>query len=215
HPHESPWVMVGPLVALAILSIVGGYVMVPSWFPVGSQGLEHFLEPVFEHQAVSVAAPGGGTGLEMGLTAISVLVALLGMGMAYYFYLARPQLPGLLAHRFRTLYNTLYHKYYVDEIYDALVVNRAKNLGNFLWSFDANVVDGLVNFSAAFTRFSAWFSGVLDVHVVDRVVNLVASTVQFFSMVFRKLQTGLVQRYALFFLAGILLVLSLYLYIGA
>ncbi|MBI2822424.1 MAG: NADH-quinone oxidoreductase subunit L, partial [Acidobacteria bacterium] len=217
HPHESPWVMVGPLVVLAVLSLVGGYVMVPSWFPVGSQWLEHFLEPVFEHQYMPAAAghAAHGAGLEIGLTVISVLVAGCGMGLAYRFYLARPEQPARLAARFQGLYQTLYHKYYVDEIYDALVVNRTKDLGNFLSAFDANVVDGLVNFSAAFTRFSAWVSGIFDMHIVDRLVNLVASTVQFFSMVFRRLQTGLVQGYALFILVGILFVLSLYLYIGA
>jgi len=71
------------------------------------------------------------------------------------------------------------------------------------------------NFSAAFTRFSAWVSGILDVHVVDRLVNLVGDTVQFFSSVFRRLQTGLVQEYALFILMGVFLILGLYLYIGA
>ncbi|HEY2934751.1 MAG TPA: NADH-quinone oxidoreductase subunit L, partial [Acidobacteriota bacterium] len=145
----------------------------------------------------------------------SVLVAALGMGLAYLFYIRRPELPARLAARMQGVYNLLYHKYYVDEIYDAVIVNRVKDAGNLLWSFDANVVDGLVNFSAAFTRFSAWFSGILDVHIVDRLVNLVGQTVQFFSMVFRRLQTGLVQRSALFILGGIILFLSLYLYLGA
>ncbi len=206
--------MVGPLVVLAIGSVIAGYVMVPSWFKVGGQWLEHFLEPVFERQYVASSGHAADAGLEIGLTAVSVLVAAVGMAVAYFLYIARPDLPAQLAARLRSLYTLLYNKYYVDEAYDLLFVNRAKDWGNFLWAFDRNVVDGLVNFSAAFTRFSAWFSGILDVHIVDRLVNLVGETVRVFSMGFRRLQTGLVQRYALFILAGIILFLSLYLYMG-
>ncbi|MBI4454480.1 MAG: NADH-quinone oxidoreductase subunit L, partial [Acidobacteria bacterium] len=146
-------------------------------------GLEHFLEPVFEHQAVSVAAPGGGTGLEMGLTAISVLVALLGMGIAYYFYLARPQLPGLLAHRFRALYNTLYHKYYVDEIYDTLIVHPTEQ-----------------------TSRSVLWKGI-DVSVIDGVVNGVGSLFQEGGDFLRRMQSGYARAYATWILFGAFIIL--------
>jgi NADH-quinone oxidoreductase subunit L len=207
--------MVGPLVVLAIFSILAGYVMVPTWFPIGGQWFDHFLEPVFEHAVMPrLENPTATHELEIGLTVGSVLIVLIGMTAAYFLYVKRPEIPGQWVQRLRFAYTTLYNKYYVDEAYDVLFVNSAKNAGNFFWAFDRNVVDGLVNFSAAFTKFSAWFSGILDVHIVDRAVNLVAQTVAFFSMVFRKWQTGLVQRYALFILAGIILFLSLYLYLG-
>ena len=207
--------MVGPLVALAFFSIFAGYLMVPTWFPIGGQWFDHFLEPVFERAVMPRVEYPATHQFELGLTAISVLVVLVGMTAAYFLYVKRPELTSRLAARFRFIYTTLYNKYYVDEAYDVLFVNFAKDSGNFLWAFDRNVVDGLVNFSAAFTRFSAWFSGILDTHIVDRLVNLIGSIVQFYSMAFRKLQTGLVQRYALFILAGIILFLSLYLYMGA
>ncbi|MBI3940829.1 MAG: NADH-quinone oxidoreductase subunit L, partial [Acidobacteria bacterium] len=146
HPHESPWLMVGPLVALAVLSVVGGYVMVPAWFPVGSQGLEHFLEPALEHQYVAAVEPAAGHGVEMALTAVSVGVALLGVGLAYFLYLVRPEVPGQLATRFRLLYQTLFHKYYVDEIYDAAIVNPIQRVSrSLLWrKIDVAAIDGTV-----------------------------------------------------------------------
>lgn len=148
HPHESPWLMVGPLVVLAVLSVIGGYVMVPSWFPVGGQGLEHFLEPVLEHQYVAKAAGHAeGSGLEIGLTLVSVLVALGGMGLAYFLYLARPGLPCQMATRFQGVYRTLFNKYYVDEIYDALLVQPIRRTSeSILWrGIDASLIDGAVN----------------------------------------------------------------------
>ncbi len=102
----------------------------------------------------------------------------------------------------------------MDEAYDVLFVDRAKGLGRFLSAFDNNVVDGAVNGSATITQISAWFSGQADIHIVDRMVNLVAESFEFFSSVLRKIQTGLVQRYALFFVIGIILVISFYLYMG-
>jgi NADH-quinone oxidoreductase subunit L len=209
--------MVGPLVVLAVFSVVAGYVMVPHWFPVGSQWLEHFLEPVFEQRVVmeTAGAEHGGVGLEMLLTLVSVTVAAVGMGLAYYVYILRPGIPAQVAARMNGLYRTLYNKYYVDELYDALIVNRTKDLGNLFSTFDAYVVDGLVNLSATVTRLTATVSRIFDTYVVDGLVNLTGATVQFFSRVFRYMQAGLVQGYALFILAGVLLFLSLYLYMGA
>ena len=62
-----------------------------------------------------------------------------------------------------------------------------------------------------FTRITAWISGLFDLQVVDRIVNLIAEIVEFFSAAFRKLQTGLMQRYALFFVLGVIAVITLYL----
>ena len=101
-----------------------------------------------------------------------------------------------------------------DETYDLLFVNRAKDTGRFLSAFDSNVVDGFVNGSATITRISAWISGQADIHIVDRIVNLIAEIFEYSSSLLRKVQTGLVQRYALFFVIGIILVISLYLYLG-
>jgi NADH-quinone oxidoreductase subunit L len=184
HPHESPWLMVGPLVVLALLSGVGGYVMVPSWFPVGSQGLEHFLEPVLEHQYVAHAAEhAAGSGLEIGLTLVSVMVALAGMGLAYFLYLARPELPARIASRFQLLYNTLLNKYYVDEIYDAAIVKPIRQ-----------------------TSESLLWRGI-DVGLIDGTVNGFAATVQNAGNLLKRMQNGYTRAYATWILCGAFVVL--------
>ncbi|HXK59762.1 MAG TPA: NADH-quinone oxidoreductase subunit L [Acidobacteriota bacterium] len=214
HLHESPRVMTVPLVFLAIGSVFAGYLGLPAWL--GTNVFERFLEPVFHtaYQAPATAAVHHGHETEVLLTVVSVTIALIGIFLAYHFFVRRPDQATALQRRFQGVHRLLYNKYYVDEAYDLLFVNRAKDLGTFLWRFDERVVDGLVNGSAIATKITAWISGQADIHIVDRLVNLVAETADFLSAVVRRLQTGLVQRYALFFVLGIILVISYYLYWG-
>ena len=85
--------------------------------------------------------------------------------------------------------------------------------GRGLWTFDRKVVDGAVNGSGWFTLISSWFSGLTDRHVVDGAVNLVGWMAQESSYWFRRLQTGLVQNYALLMLFGIFAFVSIYLFV--
>jgi NADH-quinone oxidoreductase subunit L len=140
HPHESPAVMTVPLVLLAILAIIGGYVGLPAVF--GGSQFEAFLAPVFgeAHQAVPNA------GLELALIGASVLAALFGIGFAYLFYVARQDFPARLAATYPEIYTLLVNKYYVDEIYNALFVQPLKALANFFWQFvDGRIIDGAAN----------------------------------------------------------------------
>ncbi len=214
HVHESPRVMTVPLVFLAAGSALAGYLGLPAWL--GTNVFERFLEPVFEtaYQAPPDSAVHQTHQTEILLTVVSVTIAAIGIFLAYYFFIRRPEKPAALRQRFAGVYTLLYNKYYVDEIYDLLFVERLKDLGTFLWRFDDRVVDGIVNGSAVATKITAWISGQADIHIVDRLVNLVAEIMNFFSAVIRRLQTGLVQRYGLFFVIGIILVMSYYLYIG-
>ncbi len=210
--QESPKSMTIPLIILAAGSALVGFLGLPAWITAafGSNLFGNFLEPAFEH-----AYHGEGHGphpplsLEFGLAVLSVLVAATGIVLAVQFLLRRkPHQPrGTLARVHRTVYN----KYYVDEAYDALVINQTKALGNLLTWFDKHVVDGLVNGSATFTRITAWISGFVDLHVVDRIVNLIGEVVEFLSVAFRKFQTGLMQRYALVFVLGVIAVIAVYL----
>ena len=215
HVHESPSSMTVPLVILAIGSVVVGFLGMPPWSGF-SNVFEQFLEP-----SLATAYHGDGhvvhhsLSLEAGLAALSVVLALLGALLAYRVFFRNKDLGEALARRLGSFYRLVYNKYYVDETYDLLVVNRTKGLANGLSWFDDKIVDGFVNGSALMTRITAWVSGQVDIHVVDRLVNLAAETVEFFSAALRKLQTGLVQRYILFFLLGILLVVTYYLYTGA
>jgi NADH-quinone oxidoreductase subunit L len=118
-PHESPWVMLGPLVILAILAVFGGALGWPEALG-GSNFFGHFLSPV---SAVAGAAePIENKGLELLLAAVSVLTAFTGIGVAYVFYVARPALPGELAARFRGVYALILDKYRIDELYNAVFV---------------------------------------------------------------------------------------------
>ena len=217
HVHESPRVMTIPLIVLAVGSALAGYLGLPAWL--GTNVFEHFLEPALETAATGAVAHGGGGhggyAVELMVTAVSIFIAGFGILLAYFFFIRRQDLPARLLARFGGIHKIVYSKYYVDEIYDALFVNRTKDLGNGLYAFDQRVVDGVVNGSAVATRITAWLSGQADIHIVDRLVNIVAEFMSFASGTIRKLQTGLVQRYALFFVLGIILVIGFYLYMGA
>jgi NADH-quinone oxidoreductase subunit L len=166
---------------------------------------EHFLEPVFEHP-VKIGSHGEES-LEWLLMGVSVAIALAGLMLARQFYLANPALPENLMNRFRGLYTTLLNKYWVDEIYDALIVNRTKGLGTLLARFDLGVIDGGVNGSAWLTRTTASLSGFLDFWVVDFAVRR-SDLIYYLSYPIRRLQTGVVQNYAAFTVGGIVLLVS-------
>jgi NADH-quinone oxidoreductase subunit L len=127
HPHESPISMWGPLAVLALLSLGGGYFQVP-----------HFLEPMF---------PPAGGAHDQALVAISVGAGLMGIALAWFLYLAKPGLADSMASSLGGLYKLVYHKYYVDEIYAAVIVNPlVAGSRAVLWKgLDAGLIDGIVN----------------------------------------------------------------------
>jgi NADH-quinone oxidoreductase subunit L len=158
------------------------------------------------------AAEAQGMSAELGLMLLSVLVAVAGIWLAIQIYLKREGLADQLTARWKSLYELVYHKYYMDEVYDSLFVNRTKDLATTLGDFDRGVVDGLgVDGSAAFTRFASTVSMWWDKWIVDGLVNLSGAVVRFSSYPVRMFQTGLVQNYALFILFGVLLLLGAYL----
>jgi len=142
---------------------------------------------------------------------LSLLIAITGIAVAHKFYVTSPEISVGLAERFAGAHRTLTNKYYVDELYDATVISGTFASGRGLWSFDRNVIDGVVNGSSWLTRFSAWLSSLTDRTVVDGLVNLVGWIVQESSLAFRRIQTGLVQTYALLMLFGIFAFVSIYL----
>ena len=213
HVQESPKVMTYPLIVLAVGSGLAGYLGLPAWL--GPNAFEHFLAPVFgEAHSTTIQAHHAEYWREILLTIVSVMVAGIGIYLAYYFFLRHTQKPAQWLKQYRGIHGILFNKYYVDELYDVLFVNRAKGLGRFLSVFDNAVVDGAVNGSARVTQIFAWLSGQADIHIVDRLVNLIAEVLVLFSNVFRRLQTGFFQRYAFSFVMGVIVVISLYLYLG-
>jgi NADH-quinone oxidoreductase subunit L len=143
-PHESPMVMLVPLMILALLSIVGGLVGIGNHF-------EHFLAPVFGAAASVEGSPEIAAGnLEYLLMGISVAVALLGAWLAYVMYISKAYLPQKIADSLNGFYTAVVHKYYIDEIYDAVFVKPLiDGSTRILWQgVDRNVIDASVNNSA-------------------------------------------------------------------
>ena len=156
---------------------------------------------------------GVSRGVELGLMGFSVLIALIGIGVAWKFYVTSPEISERLAAQWAGAHRTLSHKYYVDELYDATVISGTMASGRGLWTFDRKVVDGVVNGSGWLTLISSWLSGLTDRYVVDGAVNLVGWVAQESSYWFRRLQTGLVQNYALLMVFGIFVFVSIYLFV--
>ena len=162
--HESPKVMIIPLAVLAVLSVIGGYVGVPGSLG-GSNRFDKFLGPVFhgsapadaQHTAIGEkgaperktegSEPKTAASTELMFTAISVFAALLGFGLAWLLYYRSPQLPDKIAASMSSGYQTLLHKYYVDELYAVLFVKPLIDLSTrILWQgVDRNIVDAAVN----------------------------------------------------------------------
>ena len=226
-PHESPRAMTLPLMALAVGAIVAGFLSIPPALGGGAM-LEHFLAPSFSGAASAGHAEGGAAattpaaeaaheephishGAELGLMAFSVMIAAIGIVAAYRFYVLNPAIADRLKERYAGAHNLLYNKYFVDELYDATFIKGTMKGSFGLWGFDRRVVDGAVNGTGWMTVFASWISSLLDRYVVDGAVNLIGRSSEESSFVFRRVQTGLVQNYALLMLAGVCAFVSIYL----
>jgi NADH-quinone oxidoreductase subunit L len=209
HIRESPKNVVYPLAVLAVLSTVGGYIGLPAWTGISNR-FEHFLEPVLRLPETSGHAVHHSMGEEILFTALSVIIAFSGIYIAYRFYVTRPGTADRITEKIKGLYSLVYRKFYMDEIYDALFVNRTKGLGNACYFVDSKFVDGLVNGSAASTRGTATVSKFFDHYVVDGLVNLVGWITMMLNRIATSFQTGLVQRYALVAVFGIVVFILIY-----
>jgi NADH-quinone oxidoreductase subunit L len=212
HAHDAPPAMAIPLIVLAIGSVLAGYVGVPAALG-GANHIEHFLAPSFSAQAPAAeyrsdeaqAAHGSPPGvphgagaadahhddhiaLERTLMLVSTVVAFLGIGLAYFFFIRRPDAAEDVAVRAAPVHRTLLNKYYVDEFYDAAVVRPLMRASDrVLWK-------------------------VVDAGIIDGAVNGTASLVGGGSSVLRRLQTGSVRVYAVSIVLGVVVVLGYYLW---
>ena len=227
-----------PLMALAVGAIVAGFVSIPPALG-GGAVLEHFLAPSFTGgtgaahaeagapEAAPVESGASGTvaetaeaahgephishAAELALMGFSVMIALIGIATAYRFYVQTPETAARLKERYAGAHNLLYNKYFVDELYNATFIKGTMKSAFGLWGFDRRVVDGAVNGSGWVTVFASWISSLLDRYIVDGAVNLIGRASEESSFVFRRVQTGLVQNYALMMLAGVCAFVSIYL----
>ncbi len=185
HPHESPKVMTVPLMILAVLSVIGGFVGVPEIFS-GKHGnlFENWLEPVFEPAQRKLAHFAAHSHTEeILLMVISVVAAIGGIYAAFVIFTRRREIADKTAEVFKGVYTTLFNKYYIDEIYEASIINPIQKTSEvFLWK-------------------------VADVKLIDGMVNGTAKSIDLISGLLKKIQTGLVQNYALTMLIGVAAVL--------
>jgi NADH-quinone oxidoreductase subunit L len=216
-PHESPWSMTGVLTVLAVLSIIGGFVGLPAalggahptWF---QRWLEPVLLPIGGHVYHFHEAE---LSLEYTLMAVSVAIAAFGIFLAWRFYKRDPlwSTPKRLAASLWPIHRLLENKYFVDELYGATVIRGTLLLSYALWWFDTWVVDGIVNGVRHLTVFLFGHgSNAFDRYIVDGAVNGVAWSAKGGSTMLRRVQSGLVQNYALVMGGGIVLIALVYLF---
>jgi NADH-quinone oxidoreductase subunit L len=183
-PHESPMVMLIPLLILAFLSLVGGLVGIGNRF-------EHFLAPVFGvTEAIQTGGEGASHGTELLLMFVSVGIAGLGAWLAWILYVSRPELPQKIAASMGSFYDAVLHKYYVDEIYAKLFVKP--------------LVDGST---------SILWQGV-DRKVIDDTVNNAADGARQVSDEVRRMQSGNLRSYAGWIAAGAAVLIAYMVWLG-
>jgi NADH-quinone oxidoreductase subunit L len=152
--HESPWIMLFPLVVLAILSVIGGWVGIPAALG-GHNEIEHFLDPVFANpNATEAAITTAGHSLELTLAAVSLLTVAIGFFIAYLFYYKKPGIAAALAQRAPTLYRLVENKFYIDELYGAVIVGPLLMFSRlFLGGLvDGGIINGSGKAAGATTR---------------------------------------------------------------
>jgi NADH-quinone oxidoreductase subunit L len=182
HVHESPAVMTIPLIVLAILAVVGGWVGLPEGFLWGNRFGEFLAPSVAKFTPVIQGNTAMLTGLSLGL-------AIVGIAVAWIFYIQLPGLPQMLAYQLQSAYNVLLNKYYVDQFYN-LIVTRP-----LFW----------------FATFA--LGRVVDAFAIEGIVNGAGLTVETGGELTRRIETGNVQQYAFVYVLGVLAIVGYYLYL--
>lgn len=179
HPHEAPRIMTMPLIILAALSLIGGFIGIPH-----ASVIEQWLEPIFASARYKLlTGEQEGEMLEYIVMIFSVGVALVGIYVARWIYLQQKDTANLIV-QYPLIYRWLVNKYFIDELYDAVIVNPVVNISKrYLW-------EGL------------------DVSLIDGIVNGSAKAIGAIAQLMRKFQTGVVQFYAVVFVGGILVIVT-------
>jgi NADH-quinone oxidoreductase subunit L len=197
HLHESPPVMLLPLVVLAVGSCVAGFVGVP--------------ERLGGYTAHIAAAERGVLLTENLAMGVTILASAAGIACGWLLYARRPDLPGRIASASGGLFTLVRDAFRIDALYRLLVVRPYARLAQALARADRLVVDGVVNGAALLTLGSSYTSRAFDLGVVDGLVNVSGWTARRLSAGLRRLQGGVVQSYATAMVAGLFVLVSAYL----
>ena len=200
HAHESPAVMTGPLVVLAVLAALAGF-----WnSPLSGYAFGHV---VYFHEAHEAAPNWTVSGLATAAAAVGILGAL-----AVYAWKLIPA--AAVVRGLRPLHTLLKHKYYVDELYHWLFVKGSVLVARVCALLDQWVIDGLVNATAYLTRGVSEGTRLVDTHVIDGAVNLTAAGTVAAGRGLRRTQLGYVQAYALTMFAFVVIGLIIFTAMG-
>jgi len=211
HAHESPGVMVSPLVVLAVLAVVAG------WTLPGGFGIANLLEQARPAGTADTATGGFVFGqsltvpaehlshegaIHVTATMTAFATALAGVLVAAAMYLWRVVSPALVAGMFRPVYTFLAGRWYFDEIYHALFVLPALGIAGLASWVDKSLIDGLINALAWAARQFAGIDAWIDRTIVDGVVNATANATWNAGLELKKLQTGSLRQYVMFIAVG-------------
>ena len=184
HPHESPAIMTIPLIVLAVLSVIGGWIGIPHVIGENLGHIpniwEHWLHPLIRevpHMGhMDPSTEWGLMGASVGLASISAFVA-------YNFYVKSPDAPKKFAESIKPVYNVIYNKYFVDEAYFGGLINPLVNFSKNLWYY-------------------------FDVNLIDKCTYWMSDLIKGMGSLSRSLQTGNLQQYAMYVGIGVVVVLS-------
>lgn len=232
HAHESPFVMVIPLVVLATLSIFIWYTPNPinadqgwvlsKWIekPVLHTPVEtrfDFMKPdsesfkeIPEYVIYSTMYSEAMHHAHYPAMFISLFVAISGILLAFIFYHWKKVNVDSLTEKIKPLYTFSLNKWYFDELYDKTFVSGTILLSKALGWFDLKIIDGIVNGAASITKSLSFFIGNFDKIVIDGLVNLTAYLSGFFGLIFRRIQTGKVQTYIVLVIFSIVILLFIF-----
>jgi NADH-quinone oxidoreductase subunit L len=206
-PHESPWTITLVLALLAAGSFFTLFLGIPYAWTHRAPLLEHWLEPVMVGKVEFAHLPHV---LEYVFQGLGVLAATVGWLAARALYKdARSEVPARLKARFEGFWTVVYNKYYVDELYAAVVLKPAVWIARAASAFDGSVIDGAVNLAGAIGRVLGRLDAAIDRYLVDGAVNAVAAATIGLGRSFRSLQTGRIQTYLYGALGGALVVVLL------
>ncbi|MDO8588300.1 MAG: NADH-quinone oxidoreductase subunit L [Armatimonadota bacterium] len=201
HAHESPRVMTVPLIVLAFLAVVAGWVGLP-----GKNLFAEFLHTDLlhlEHHAFS-----------LGIAAVGTAVALFGVLLAYIVYMTPASRTVAALGQisvFRFIHSLVYNKYWLDEIYGVIIIRPLFAVTRWMFAIDRWIIDGTVNavgwLTVAISRVQGW----VDKWIVDGLVNLIGIVTRGAGLILRRTQTGVAQQYAMVMLLGLLALVYFYL----